>query len=55
MQGLSLVATLVAPLIFKTFWGVLFWPQGTPLEGEKVPSWPLRVRGRSQNRTAAYL
>ena len=43
------------PLIFKTFSGGLFGHPRSLQGGEKVPSWLLRARGRSQNRSTAYL
>ena len=43
------------PRIFKTFsWGFFGHPRSLQ-GGEKVPSWLLRGRGRSQNRSTAYL
>ena len=55
MQGFYVVATLVPPFDFQNYYWVPLLAPGDPQEGEQTPSWPLRVRGRSQNTIAAYL
>ena len=56
MQGFELAAPLVPPLrIFKTSFGGLGGPQGTPQEGENAPSSLLPSAVESPNRIPAFL